>query len=341
MAERRAEARWSTPCLPTAAVSRLLPSLVVCLLCAGPVPAASADLYRGSSLTLRNAVSAVSFDRSAQLSYDPFYALTLGADLRLRPVERAYLRARFDLSRELTRSSWTTRSGETIPGDLLVGGGSDRLLTVPTLELELSAELLVRLPVSPVSRAQTLNVGLEPTLRLSRRFALRQGAVVRYGFSPSVYSHRFTTAEAQAPLIAGCSASAPECQRYLNLGTRNVAWSHAHVVDASLAITSWLSVSAAAGLQEQRLYPSSSDVSVSHTPVAPTDAQHSQLFAFEATLSWVRPLTVGVGVATASPQLAPDSSRYPLFANRHTQLFLDLRLSPSGLVEALTEGGSP
>ncbi|MFZ5470139.1 MAG: hypothetical protein ACOZIN_11950 [Myxococcota bacterium] len=295
--------------------------------------------YRGSRVSLRNAVSTVSFDRGAQLTYDPYDALTLGLDGRWWFSERFFAKGRVDLSRELTESNITTRSGELLLGDVVLGAGLDRAYTVPRAELQLSGDVSLRLPTSLASRADTLVLGLEPSFRVARAFAFRGGASVRYSFSPSLHFHRFTTGERISPLIVGCAPGSVECERFLNTGGRNAPFSHGHTLDGGVQLLSWLSLSAAVGVQVAHLYPAATDPRVSLVPQEPTDALFTNIFALEATFTPMPSLSVGLGASTVNPQLAPDSSRYGLFFNRYTTLFLELRFDPAGL-SAQLQGGS-
>ena len=184
------------------------------------VATASASPFAGSSVVYRNQMSVISVDRSAEQTYDPLYVMSVGLRPRADLGAGIYARGGLTIARELTESNWTTEARETYLSDttLAVGG---TLWTVPTAEIDLSAELGARLPTSEASQARTLRIAIEPSLRVSRRFGVLSGLTVGYGFAFAVDLHRFTTAERVEPTIDAEPST-------LGTGVRNTRWRMSH-----------------------------------------------------------------------------------------------------------------
>lgn len=295
--------------------------------------------WDGSSLSLRNSSSAYSLDRGAQLTYDPYYAMTLGLDPRWQFTERIYARGHFDLSRELTRSNWTTDAYQYIASDVTFGGGMSNIVTVPVAGITFSAELNARIPTSLASRASTLQFGLEPSFRLGRSFELLEGLQLGYAASPYFAFHRYTTGELASPRIRAAPGSA-DFQRFINAGDRNSPFGHSHVASASLQVLPWFGLNAFGGVQIAQLYPAATDDRSNYVPQAPQSTRYSNLFGLGASFQPAKSFSVNLGVQTVNPQLAPDSTRYPLAFNRFTQFQLDLRFQPGTLVTQLRSGAA-
>jgi len=295
--------------------------------------------WRGSYLGYRNAVSATSFDRGAELTYNPYYAMGLAIAPRWWPSELLRLSADLTLMREITDADTTTERGETLVGDLAAGVWLVSFLTVPGIEVELSTGLDVVAPTSKASQARTLYVGLEPGIGLQRRFDLLAGFALSYGFGATKYFHGATTAQREAPLIPDC-AGAGSCELYLSTGTRNASWRLTSSFGASLAFVDWLSLSAGMAVLTDFLYPlGEAGDQVSYEPQEPTDLRHTMAYTVEILGRPMPALGVALGAETVNPQQRPDSTNERPFFNRYTVLYLDLRLDLAGLTTQIASGG--
>jgi hypothetical protein len=294
--------------------------------------------WRGSYLGYRNAVSAITFDRGAELTYNPYYAMGLVIAPRWWLADVLVLSADLALMREITDADDTTERGETLVGDLTVGIAAPDFYTVPAIELELSAGLDVIAPTSKGSQARTLYVGLNPSIGLKRRFDLLAGLAFTYGLGATKYFHAATTAQREAPLIPDCAESG-SCELYVGTGTRNTSWRIGNSFGASLAFVDWLSLSAGVAVLTDVLYPLDEHDEVSYEPQEPTDLRHTMAYTVEI-LGWPMPsLGVALGAETVNPQQRPDSSSEQPFFNRYTVLYLDLRLDFAGLETQIASGG--
>jgi len=289
--------------------------------------------WRGSQLVLRNALSAISLDRSAEQTYNPYFSMTWS----FRPwwwfTDQLYVRAQLDVVHELTEADETTYEGEALLDDLYLVVGGAGLWTVPLVDVNLSADLVLTLPTSKASLTRTMVLGLGPGMRLSRSFALLGGVVVGYNLRVSPRFHRYTTSERETPLIPGCSLSG--CDPYLGTGVRNPAVRLTQSADASVRILDWLGASLVLGHAIDWLHGLGDAPEVSYQPLQ--DQNRRFLTFLELAVSF-RPLDlleIEVGYSALHPQQAPDSSYYVPFFNRYSVFFLDLKLQGEGLVSRI------
>ncbi len=300
-------------------------------------PDASAP-WRGSMLTYRNIASLVSLDEGAELTFNPYYAMSLTVQPRYWLSSNVFVHARIDATRELTDADDTTFEDETLLGDLSLGVGAWRFVTIPGVDVAVSGGLEVTLPTSKISQARTLTVGVTPSLALVKQFDVLSGLVLSYGGRVSKLFHEYTTAEREAPLISGCVGGA--CGTFLNVGVRNAEWRMTHSASVSLAATDWLLFDVSAASITDWLYSAAQDDRVSLVPQEPVDTRHLLFWGVEAGVRPIQPLTFALGLSTIHPELAPDSSRYAAFVNRFTNVYLDVRLDLGGIVAALSSDAS-
>lgn len=313
---------------PWGSIVKLLAVLV--LLLPSLAGAEEPPSYRGSRLFYRNAVSALSFDESAEPTYDPTYVMTLGLQPRWYFTEWLYTRAGLTFSRELTESNWTTEEREVYLGDTSLAVGSPAIWAVPVLDTVFFGELGLRFPTSKAAQARTLQVSLEPTVGVRQAFTVLSGITLGYRFGFARDFHEFTTAERAAPLIGGCTTGA-ECARFLNTGERNTTWRLSHSVDLGVAFTRWLALGGAFGVYQQFLHPRTEIEGESLTTVDEVDTRYYVSYDLEATFRPFGALEIGLGTTTFNAQQKPDSTfRTPVF-NRFTHVYLDLRFVPEGL----------
>jgi hypothetical protein len=288
--------------------------------------------WRGSMLLLRNEVSVLTFDKGAELTYNPYDALVFTAWPRWWFNDVFFVQGRVMLTHELTNADDTNRRGETLVSDVSLGAGASRFYTIPVLGVALGADVNVVLPSSKESRARTLAVGVGGRVMLARHFDLLAGFDLAYSLQASKGFYRYTTAGTETPLISGCSGDG-DCSRFSNTGVRNPRFGLANRFDVSLDFLDWLGLELSAIHRMSFLLPAQDDdPRLSYVPQTPTNDR--QTIEFEGNLR-VRPmksLELAVGVSSLAPILAPDSTFYTPFVNRYTMGFVELRLLIDGLV---------
>lgn len=291
------------------------------------VTAADASPFGQSSVVYRNQVSVVSLDRANDLTYDPFYLMSVGLQPRASLGAGFYARAGLSVARELTDSNWTTEADETYLSDTTLAAGG-RLWTVPVADIDLSGELGARFATSKASLARTLQAAVEPSVRVSRRFGVLSGLTVGYGFAFGVDFHEATTAQRVEPQIFAEARTA-------NTGVRNTKWRMSHTGDVSLALLEPLSVSVSVGLHIHQLHPA---MDLGDYEPAP-DREQRELLSASAGLTYApwRALAIGVGAQTFHDQLGSDGTRRDPLLNRFTNLYFDLRFTPEALLATDSE----
>lgn len=285
--------------------------------------------WAGSRVNLINQVNVWELDRGNSLTWDPYYALGVGLAPRFRLLDELTVGASIQVVRELTESNVTTRDGEWWFDDLSLSFSAAGI-ELPVIGTRVAGGLAFYFPTSKASQAATLQVGIRPSLAISHRFGVLSGLTLAYNGSLRVNAHEYTTAEQETPLIPTCRGAA--CAELSHTGVRNTRWQHGHRVGFSLGLVDWLSIGAGAGLYVSHLY----DLVPAEGAGAPTVEPAHERFAAstdaELTFGPWRGASIGLGVASFHPQLAPDQSRYAPFYNRYTQAYLDLRIDVAGLL---------
>ncbi len=293
--------------------------------------------WRGSEFVYRNVFTAISLDPSAELSYNPTYAMSFS----FRPSwwfgEKLYVRASLDLVREITEADDTTYADEALFSDLVLTAGYAPVVTIPVVDISVSADLALQVPTSKVSQARTLALGIGPGVRLSRSFDLLSGLSIGYSLRAMPRIHQSTTTELETPLIPGCSASGGGCDGYLHTGVRNAQFRLQQLFYVSARMLDWLSLSVTYGLWIDWLYPIDvDDPRISAETIKPQDRRYASVWEVEVLFAPIKAIKIGVGTSTLGPQLAPDSSYYNPFYNRYTTVFVDLHLDVAGLISQIT-----
>lgn len=291
----------------------------------------SSSPFRGSSLTYRNAASTLSFDRSAELTYNPIWTMGLEIAPRFWFNDTFSVSASLSLDREITEADDTTFANETLLSDLVLGASARKWATIPVVDIDVSGGVQVILPTSKASQGDTLLFAVAPQLRLAHTFPVLSGFTLAYSLRVAKYFHRYTTGELDSPLISGCFGS-PSCDRLVNTGVRNTSFRVTNAFSLSLAFTDWLSFDAQFGVITSFLYSGVDDDRVSLETLEPTSTRHALLYDLGATAQATDFFAVTLGVSTLNPQLAPDSTRYAPFFNRYTAVYLDLRVDVAQLV---------
>lgn len=288
--------------------------------------------FAGSFVTLRNVATAMSLSKSADPTYNPYYALSLSLAPNWNVNKQVYVRANLSMTRELTHEDWTTYSGETMLSDTSVTAGW-RAIRLPSIGLSAALEAALALPTSKASQARTLQAGTG--VGVTAVWAAGNFAVI--GISRVAYQwNRYTTGETETPWLAGCSSSAAGCDPYVTTGVRNPQWRFTNFGILSWSPTAWMGLNLQGGVVADLLYDLSASKSRAAGVIVPLGdgANHRELMVYGLSAEF-RPhkaLTVALGAETANPQLAPDSTYRAPFFNRFTTLYVDLQVAPDKLL---------
>lgn len=310
----------------------------------------------------RTSVTALSFDRGADLTYDPFVGMRWRVVPAWTPLDRLSVSLSFSWQTELTESNVTTRRREVLVDDLALRVASPGLYQIPLLDVDVSAELGLRLPTSRASQRATLVMGISPGLSLTRSFPLLSGWTVGYGLSVDVTPHRYSTPGLS---VEGCGARGAICEvevntqlqgipgagdagvglARVNLGSRNPRLGVNHTLSTSIAFVPRLSFGLSWTHASYWLYglrEGSDDVfddvigapddAAPRQTLDPQNRRWVQVWGLSLGYRPVRALRLTLGTTTAGNPRTPDNQlRDPVF-NRNTQLYFDVALDVVSLI---------
>lgn len=301
-------------------------------LTAAPDRAEADSPFRGTVVSYSNLVSMRTLQADEELTYNPYYAMSLSMRPHYWFTDSLFVHARLALTHELTDADTTTRKGETRLTDLTLRVGASEFYTIPVVGISLSADLDIITPTSEISQARTLQVGIAPGVGVRRTWDVLGGISVGYGFRLTSLVHSHQTAQRELPLIESCEDTLGGCAQHLDTGTRNARLRLTHSFDLSLGFTKWFALVTSVALATDYLHDVSTDDSVSFVPTEPTSERFWVSTDLGVRFKPMPSLRVGFGARSTHPQLAPDSTRYLPFFNRYTVFYLDLGLDIDGLV---------
>lgn len=286
--------------------------------------------WAGSRINLLNQANVWELDRGNSLTWNPYYAVGIGIAPRFRVLDDLSVGAALSVVREVTESDTTTDAGEWWFDDLSLNASTPGV-TLPGIGTRIGGALAVYFPTSKPSQAATLQVGIRPSISVSHRFPLLEGLGLSYSGSLRVNLHEYTTPSRETASIPTCRGA--ECAELSHTGVRNTRWQHGHRLGLSLGILDWLTIGGGVGLYVSHLYDLAEPASGEAT-VDPAHERYAQSADAELTFGPFRGFSVGLGMSSFHPQLAPDQTAYAPFYNRYTQAYLDLRLDVAGLFTA-------
>jgi len=290
--------------------------------------------WRNSMFTYENMFSAYSFSRSADLTYNPYYAQSFSFRPRYYPRDDLSLRLRLDLEVEVTTSDDTDHAREWVLSDLTFDTVyAPKALTIPVVGIRVEPSLRFIFPTSIESRGRSTVMTLGPGVAFKRSIPLMKGKWLKeldltYGFRFTKYFSKYATA--QHAELEGCENLArPECQ---HRGKQNISWRFVNAFDAALKITDKLSFTWSMMFINNLLHQlPAQDIEIAPglvEPLGPSAVTHTAATwaIFDLSYDVLDWLSLSIGTSTYYGQLATDSSyRTPIF-NRYTNFFFDVTI---------------
>lgn len=322
--------------------------LTVCFLFVTPVnaeqkkglkgsPESSRAMYGETQITYRNTVSARSFNRSADLTYNPYYAMELDIALAFRASKQILLLLDTAFGREITNSDETTKRGEIRVADVFLEVVLPYLKPIPVLKVDVVPSVKLYVPTGKVSQARTLILGVRPELVLSKRLDVLSGLSISYGFWIRKDFHEYTTAATETPLIDNPMGSTRSVDSFSNTGSRNVSFAISNSLGLAVYFTEYVGVKISCAFRHGFLYDiETNDPRVSYEPQDETDVRYQMMYQGEIFGQIGKAWILALGFLTENYQLAQDSTYEAPFFNRYTALYLDVRLDLAGLVSQLS-----
>ncbi|MEE2756754.1 MAG: hypothetical protein VYA30_08825 [Myxococcota bacterium] len=285
-----------------------------------------APAWAASSISIGQSVSTLTFDPAAELDYNPYYAVTLGLAPSWAWNQHFYTSARLSFSREITQANARNRPDEIWLSDTSLSVGYTGY-TIPMVGIRLAGDVTATAPTSPPSQAQTLRVGVQPAIAVSKRVAVLHGLTLGYRGSVRINFHRYTTAELSSPRIGDCRGEA--CAQFINTGVRNTQYQQGHSFSLGLGLLDWLRVSTNVGVYLSHLYAAAETEQEEFVALEPMDTRYAISYGLGTSVSLPHGMTMALGMSTFNPQRAPNNTYYRPFFNRFSQVYLDLSVRPS------------
>jgi hypothetical protein len=292
--------------------------------------------YRGTSIVFQNMVSAFTFSKSADLTYNPYYAMSLSFLPRWYFTDNLSMRLSISVSKELTNADDTTLYRETVLSDTSLSLVNTKIYEEKFTKIRFGARFDFTLPTSKVSQARSLILGLTPGLIISRHFKLLKGLDFIYQFRYTKYLNRYTTMRREGVFPSGDN----------NIGVRNPSHQFFNLFGVTQYFIKDLYLSVTFGVLNYFVYPGSAvtagDLGIygaeeDEEILPPPRHGRRDLFvsSIEIGYSLLSYLTLSLNISTQGSQLAPDSTIRQPFANRYTTLILGASLGIDPLVKAV------
>ncbi|MFN3199082.1 MAG: hypothetical protein ACE366_11845 [Bradymonadia bacterium] len=218
--------------------------------------------WRGSFITGGYGVSHRTFDKGAQLTYDPNQAAQFSVLARWWLGDSWHLRANTFVLHEFTENNITTQDNETQWFDTFVGVGGN--MQVPGLGMIATGLFDVRLPTSKFSQNESLMFGVRGGLGLIKPFKVLKGLALIANVQMTRFFHEFTTGEDEEQRINGNSASRLSSNAYpgfdsfngnfIGNGVSNARWRMIYTGVVSLTVTNWLTFNVSGSVINDYLY---------------------------------------------------------------------------------------
>jgi hypothetical protein len=290
--------------------------------------------WRDSEIDYEHTVSALSFSKSADPTYNPYYAHRLYLMPYWHVGDLLTFKARLIVEQELTSSidSETLKKHEVTLSDLTLDA-SYAGFTEPFTGIKFKGGIRFTFPTSKASQAMTMRMGIGPGVAVERKFPLLEGLTLSYAARLNFYFYQFTTAQNSSPWVAcgGGDNSSPGCDNYVQNGTYNAWASFIHGPEIIFAPTDKLTVDLTFYFWNSYLY------GLAGQPVlGDADAQkvrYSQWLLATVSYQVLDYLGVSLGFSSQYSDLRPDGKYRAPFLNRNTQLFLDLNFTIDPLVQ--------
>jgi hypothetical protein len=292
--------------------------------------------WRNSTVTYENIVSAISFNKGAEMTYDPYYAQSFSFRPRYYLRDDFSLRARLDLEVELTTSNTTDHAREWILSDLLFDASyAPKWMTIPVVDVKVNPSVRLGFPTSIVSRGRSMMLSLAPGVAFRKSFDLLKGRFLKnigvmYAFRAYKYFHEFKNAQVDTGGI--CITTNPDNPACLHSGIRNRDWRLGNTFEVRLQLMEKLTFTIDLLLFNDLLYTlepgtysveNGPDIEIGESQINHRAAVWGIIDVSYDLFDW---LWLSAGVSTYHAQLTPDSNYRAPFFNRTTAFYFDVTL---------------
>jgi hypothetical protein len=306
-------------------------------------PPRKPSVWRNTLFIYENAVSAYSFSKEAELTYNPYYAMSYRFVPRFYLYEGMSLRLDWSFEQELTNSDFTNKKHEVFWSDVAVDWVWGGAATIPGIDVLFTPKVRFTLPASKQSQARTLYVALGPGFDFLKTFDVLGGITLQWAFRYTKYFNKYSGAVSEDPLLEcpGTQASCP----YYGLGPRNPSHSFSNAFLLEVRPIDKLYIAVQVAIINQLLYKNTEktvDILGGTYTVEESsqNTDHKGLMQYVVEIGYdVLPfMSIGLGSNTYNPMLSPRSEYYAPFFNRYTNVYLDFTIYPEVIVTNLAKG---
>ena len=300
-------------------------------------------IWRNTLFIYENAVSAYSFSKEAELTYNPYYSMSYSFMPRFYLYKGMSLRLSWSFEQELTNSDTTTKKHEVYWSDVNIDWVWGGAATIPGVDVMFTPKVRFTLPASKGSQARTLYIALGPGFDFLKIFDVLGGVTLQWAFRYTKYFNKYSGAVSEESILEcpGTQASCP----YYGLGPRNPshAFTNAFLIEVRPIEKLYLALQVA--VINRLLYKNTeSEVDILggsyEVQESSKNSNHQGLmqYVFEVGYDVLPFMSIGLGANTYNPMLAPNSEYYAPFFNRYTTLYLDFVVYPEVIVSNLVQG---
>ncbi len=293
--------------------------------------------FRNSYFLYENVFSAYSLKKDADLTYNPYYAMSYSIRPRYYLWKGLYLGLRWDLEQELTDSDSTTKKRQVMWSDVIIDLNWSNAYKIPAIDFIINPKIRIALPASLESQARTQYLSLGPGFDLVRIFDVWGGITIWYAFRYTKYFNQYSSALSEEPVL-NCPEKGP-C-RYDVMGPQNP--SHQFLNDFIFEIRplDQLYISVTVEIRNYLLYELSDAEYETAGGTQTKDHEGTShrgymWYLFEIGYDVLPYLTLALGTSTYNPMLSPESEYYAPFFNRYTNIYFDVAIDIDGMIHGI------
>ncbi|MBW2263521.1 MAG: hypothetical protein JRG91_16290, partial [Deltaproteobacteria bacterium] len=158
-------------------------------------------VWRNTLFIYENAVSAYSFSKEAQLSYNPYYAMSYSFIPRFYLYKGMSLRLSWSFEQELTNSDMTTKKHEVYWSDVAIDWVWGGAAMIPGVDVMFTPKVRFTLPASKGSQARTLYIALGPGFDFLKTFDVLGGITLQWAFRYTKYFNKYSGAVSEDSIL--------------------------------------------------------------------------------------------------------------------------------------------
>ncbi|MFH0901796.1 MAG: hypothetical protein V2A73_14295 [Pseudomonadota bacterium] len=275
----------------------------------------------GSKISLGHYVSAYTFSKDAELTWNPTVLQLIALQPRWEVNDELTIRAELEIETELTNSDETVYEREPVIGDLALS--TSRAFEELPGDLAASVGIRLSLPTSQESRARRRWAGLSCTGQLEHEIELGGGVSVTPNVRARAAYSLATAREVryEGPSIERCRPVDGNCSSLFDHeAVRSPVATFQESAGLDLTLTPRLEGEVSVIWMQGWLHPLSEYQGL--PDASGTNWRYVMSYSIGLDYEINDHFGLGAGMETTNPQQRPDSSSYPPFFNRYTYFYI-------------------